>query len=90
MARKAGFGVRRGPVTGGGRTCMLWALAWATDPGGLGGPQGPPQHTGGPLSRLAEVEWAAQGKGGLWGPAHHPVPFEEQLKGKWTFSVALT
>ena len=69
---------------------MLWALAWATDPGGLGGPQGPPQHTGGPLSRLAEVEWAAQGKGGLWGPAHHPVPFEEQLKGKWTFSVALT
>lgn len=59
---------------------MLWALAWATDPGGLGGPQGPPQHTGGPLSRLAEVEWAAQGKGGLWGPAHHPVPFEEQLK----------
>lgn len=24
MARKAGFGVRRGPVTGRGRTCMLW------------------------------------------------------------------
>lgn len=44
MARKAGFGVRRGPVTGRGRTCMLWALAWATDPGGPGGPQGPP-HT---------------------------------------------
>ena len=36
------------------------------------------------------AQWAAQGKGGLWGPARHPVPLEEQLKGKWTFCVALT
>lgn len=86
MARKAGFGVRRGPVTGRGRTCALWALSWATDPGAL---KVPPTHRQA-APRLAEVEWAAQGKGRLWGPARHPVPFEEQLKGKWTFSVALT
>lgn len=36
------------------------------------------------------AQWAAQGKGGLGGSACHPVPLEEQLKGKWTFCVALT
>lgn len=55
MARKAGFGSRREPVTGTGRTCVLWALVWARDQGGGDGLQGPP-NTGRSPSRLAEVE----------------------------------
>ncbi|XP_028701768.1 homeobox protein Hox-A6 isoform X1 [Macaca mulatta] len=35
MAKKDGFGSRRGPVKGRGRTCVLWALAWASELAGL-------------------------------------------------------
>lgn len=56
MARKAGFGSTRGPVTGRGRTCVLWALAWASESSGLGGPEGAPPHDSRPPSTPAEVE----------------------------------
>lgn len=43
--KEAGFGIRRGPGTVRGRTCMLSAMAWATDTGGPGDPPGPLPHT---------------------------------------------
>lgn len=70
MARKAGFGVRRGPVTGRGRTCALWALSWATDPEALKVPpthrQAAPQAGGGRVG--------SPGKGQTVGPCTPSSP----------------
>ena len=65
MARKAGFGSTRGPVTGRGRTCVLWALAWASESSGRGAPKEPPARQQASLHTRGGrgAQWAAQEKG---------------------------
>ena len=65
MARKAGFGSKRRPVTGRGRTCVLWALAWASDPGGRSGLQGTPQQASLQTGGGRGAQWATPEKGEL-------------------------
>lgn len=76
VARKAGLGSRRGPVTARGRTCVPWALAWASDPGGGGGLQGPPCAPAGrtPGWRRARNSVGSPGKGPTVGTLPLAIP----------------